>query len=282
MAGLGAVSNIGDLTGDSPVAVGLAASFATTLNMGRHVTNDIMSAAGDAATYLASPHSTTGPPDMDAIIKSTASQYLSAFVSQGITNLESIYGGQSFGLAKLKLLIFDAMASGKDAQVNQAIVDNWGSIRNGGFMMTGIVQERRTQSGVDMIVVGATPFKNAPVSMTTITDARGSYELVIPLDREGHLTSSLTIGTWDPLTGSPYGTKVVDLRGVDTSKPVSVPPLNLTSTIQQPTAPAGTPGSALAQLTCIGKTGFQVGPGGYQFDCNDPRNKTSAFDFRFP
>ncbi len=49
-----------------------------------------------------------------------------------------------------------------------------------------------------------------------------------------------------------------------------------------PTVVGCTPGSALAQLTCIGKAGFQVAPNGSQCNCNDPRNKTSDFDFRFP
>jgi len=39
-----------------------------------------------------------------------------------------------------------------------------------------------------------------------------------------------------------------------------------------------TPGSALCQLTCIGKAGLQEAPGGCWCDCDDPRNKTSDFN----
>ena len=89
-----------------------------------------------------------------------------------------------------------------------------------------------------------------------------------------------------------------------------------TVSVTIPPAPVGTPGSAIAQLTCIGKTGFQEGPtsaspvsywvtvftdglqvisegdennnigssdpnkisilGGVRYNCDDPRNKTGG------
>ncbi len=66
------------------------------------------------------------------------------------------------------------------------------------------------------------PFGASALQIQGIADASGNYGLFVPLGVPGTDYSRLTLSDG---TGSTWGSETVDLRGLDASKPVQVPPL---------------------------------------------------------
>jgi hypothetical protein len=117
------------------------------------------------------------------------------------------------------------------------------------------------------------------LGITGIVDADGNYESFIPLGASNTSYDDITLNATDPTTGAVVEAETVDLSGLDTSTPITVPTLD-SSTSTIPTAPpaAGTyTGTCTAQSSnytccvddiCIPMPGVPA--------------TTEAFDFTLP
>jgi hypothetical protein len=74
------------------------------------------------------------------------------------------------------------------------------------------------------------------LGITGIVDADGNYESFIPLGAPNTSYDDITLNATDPITGAILETETVDLSGLDTSTPITVPALD-SSTSTTPTAP---------------------------------------------
>jgi hypothetical protein len=76
------------------------------------------------------------------------------------------------------------------------------------------------QSSLDLGFFGA-----GALGIKGIVDSNGYYSMFVPLDVPGTNYGALTLSAGDPITGSTFGSETVDLRGLDTSHPIQVPPM---------------------------------------------------------
>ena len=187
-----------DLVGkESPLALGLFVPISGVLNAYDHAVNDVMGLAMDAVESNASPYNYSVPDD-EAVRRSVAAKIWFAWADYAITVPPLISGGAPSGILSLAHTLAEKVFDGGSEKTKQNIIENLDSVRSGGGIMNGVIQESRNQSGLDMIVVDSLPYEGAPVTMTALTDAGGSYEFIVPTDTNGNLASSLTIEVSDP------------------------------------------------------------------------------------
>lgn len=77
-----------------------------------------------------------------------------------------------------------------------------------------------------------------------IVDADGNYESFVPLGAANADYSAIVVDATYPLTGTDFATETVDLSGLTSTTPITVPALPTTSTSQ----PIGTGGASVAYL----------------------------------
>jgi len=79
------------------------------------------------------------------------------------------------------------------------------------------------QNTIDLCCLGA-----SDLDLQGIADPNGNYDLFVPLQVPGTNYNNLTLGIDDFITGNQIGSEVVDLTGLDTSQPVSLPTVTCT------------------------------------------------------
>lgn len=216
---------LGSLAGSD--ALSAATANAAVLNAAQHYLTDWSQVVSDAVNCLGAPGSCASLlTDADTLLKNGAGQFLSTYIQSGLSNLNVVSGGTLTGPLALGAAVLNYATTGNPTQVNQDIYNNIPSLGYGGLFLTGVVRDSGTQSGLDMIVPATALCADDPIPISGLTDANGGYFLSIPANPYCATASTLNIQASDPLTGVVYGSEVVDLQGVGTSKLVTVPPIS--------------------------------------------------------
>jgi len=84
-----------------------------------------------------------------------------------------------------------------------------------------------------------------------IVDANGNYESFIPLGASNTDYDDITLDATNPLTGAILGSETVDLSGLDTSTPITVPTLTLTPAPTTPPAAGTYTGTWTVKLSAV-------------------------------
>jgi hypothetical protein len=80
------------------------------------------------------------------------------------------------------------------------------------------LQSGKAQTGVKLCGFGA-----SGLCLVQVTDPQGNYSLAVPIDVAGTDYSQLSLDTFDPVSGASYGSRVVDLRGLNPDTPIQIP-----------------------------------------------------------
>ena len=214
------------LVGKSSVQMGLFAAYTNTVNAYRNVAESDMKCAVDAVSYLVDPLNNRRP-DIDALPKSSAQKLIFANVENTLSIKGTVNPAASFGLWNFASMVLNKLTSSddKDSAIIQAIDDSIDSIDTEGCVITGTLQGGGFMGRLDMLWVETTPSTSAQTPIGALTDVNGTYSLVIPLSPKDDPATTLSIRASDPITDVSFGSEVVNLRGVDTSRPVEIPPL---------------------------------------------------------
>jgi hypothetical protein len=238
------------LLGTSTEAVGVFTGVAGAANAAYHYLNDWGEITTDVAKCVGTGPCSTTTDDVTAFEEKGAGDLVSAYVHAGMSNLDYLYEGALTGPASLAASCYDLVSGNGQKQDNSDMSNGIASLRNGGAWMSGPVQDDRTQSGLDLILVDAKPFDGAAFPMTGITDSNGTYSLPIPTNTSDKIASSVTLNTYDPTTGDVDGTENVSLSGVNFGQSVTVPAVGIS--VFPADIPAGT--YAISTKTCVDPT----------------------------
>jgi hypothetical protein len=196
------------------------------MNATYHYLNDWGKLVEDIAACLGTGPCNTGVEDTQTLLENGAGQLLSSYVQAGINHLNYVHQGAPTGLASLGVSLFNQVSGNSAEQTNQDIAAHMPSLLNGGIFISGAVQDASSHSGLDLIRVGTTLCANDPVPINSMTDATGSYVLAVPANPYCTTDVSLTLQASDPITGTSYGSEVVNLSGVNATQQISAPSIS--------------------------------------------------------
>lgn len=204
--------------------IGLSVSTASLWKTTYDSVGNIFKVATDSVTGNATIE------DVNKLELKTAGKMFSGFLATGASIISATVGPGGTGFMQLAASIIDKLSDGNDEKVYQSIHDNFSSLRNGGFMITIPAVINATQSGLDLVRLGITPYENAPHKITGLTDVNGFYTTPIPTNPSGNRASSLTIEAYDPTTNASYGNNVVDLSSFSADNTFTISPIGYSDT----------------------------------------------------